>query len=225
MPEQLILRSQANQVFRILQQFDLSPQDFDWAKTSSRYTRETTVSKLLHRNTDFYFIFDFRNGAHYCELSPGQSSITEEQFPGSWDLLLGYFGSWLNYLKREIEAPDLWQAISQETVLTRASTTEDDISPFSADERKRLSSDLDEIKRYLLSTQEFSDDQKHYLDSRFIHLEEAAGRMGRKDWITLAVGILTNIVIGLALSPSIARELFRIAGSLLKWVIKSQLLQ
>jgi hypothetical protein len=69
-------------------------------------------------------------------------------------------------------------------------------------------------------TVELSADQLKFIDARLGHLKDAAGRLGRKDWTTLAMGALTSIIIGAALPPDSARELFSLAGRLLAWIVE-----
>jgi hypothetical protein len=60
--------------------------------------------------------------------------------------------------------------------------------------------------------------QLRFINARLAYLEDASKRLGRKDWMTIAVGIVTNIVVGAAFAPDTARELFRMAGQLFGWI-------
>ncbi len=61
-------------------------------------------------------------------------------------------------------------------------------------------------------------EQMEFLGRKLDDLAAAATRMGRKDWINLAVGMLTNTIVGAALSSDAAKLVFRAAGAALSWV-------
>jgi hypothetical protein len=224
MAESLILKSQANELFQLIESVHLLPQDFKWTTVNSVNEAYLEVSKLIHISSNYYFQFDFRGGNRFYEFSPGDTAQFEKA-SAHWDIQKKAFIRWLNNLKREIESPDLWSAIANEKIFSEAPSSDNNDAIFSNEERIRIAQNINEIKQYLLSTQSFSTEQKQYLDGRFDYLVAASERLGRKDWILLAVGTLTNIIIGMALMPDIARELFRIAGAVLKWVLITQLLK
>jgi hypothetical protein len=62
-----------------------------------------------------------------------------------------------------------------------------------------------------------------FLGRKLDDLAAAATRMGRKDWINLAVGMLTNTIVGAALNPDAAKLLFQAAGAALSWLWGSTL--
>jgi hypothetical protein len=225
MSESLVMKSQANEVFQNIQMHEIPPEDFEWNILPSIFNQSVYVSRLRHKSSGFYFQFDFHNNRHFCEFSPGNTTPIEQDFPGTWENQIEYLNSWLNNLQREIEAPDLWGAIANEKVLAEGSSEQDENVQFTREEIHRIHENLNEIKHYLISSQPFSPEQLNYLDARFNYLEEAATRVGRKDWIILVVGTLTNTIITLALIPSIARELLRLAGTVLSWVFNIHLLK
>jgi hypothetical protein len=54
-------------------------------------------------------------------------------------------------------------------------------------------------------------------------MEEAATRMGRKDWTSLVIGNLVSIVITLAFSGDSTRDLFRFAGEVVRKILGAML--
>jgi hypothetical protein len=220
----LILLSQKNRIFEIIQVNNIPTDQFTWVERPSNFDSRITVSALLHKPSGFYFQFDFYQGAHYCLFSPGENQQTQSEFCGDWSNQIGIFAFWLQYLMREVQAPDLWNAILNEKVLSEFSYDKNENTEFSSEEISRIQKNLEEIKQYLISAQSFSPNQLRYLDANFDYLQDAATRMGRKDWIIIVVGTLTNIAITLALNSDISRKLFHIAGLLLKWVIGFPLL-
>jgi hypothetical protein len=217
--EAVLLLSQRNAVFSLVVEVGLDPTQFEWKRSSSRKTADLVVSRLHLRDTRYFFLFDFHRGQHYAIYSPGEDRLEAEDYPGPWELQLEYVRRWLASLKTEIESPDLWAAITEPSGLVAAvADTGDDNGPFTHAERARIASSLEEIKQYLLSTQTQTSEQRAFVNARLDYLESAAHRLGRKDWITLALGVMTNIVIGVALNPEAAREMFRLAGQVLAWL-------
>lgn len=90
-------------------------------------------------------------------------------------------------------------------------------APFTAEETKYIQQSVSEVKTHLLGTALFSEAQRLFIENQFAHMGSAAARMGRKDWVVLAIGTLTNIIIGAALNPESARALFSVAQRLLGW--------
>lgn len=221
MHSQLLLKSQRREVFITIQSVGLEPAEFKWEDIPSKHSSELIVSRLVHTSSGGYYNFDFVKGSPWCEYSPGEEKFIEESYPGNWDLQLVYANKWLQYLKRELETPDLWATIVGESAMMFGTPVAGDEtnSLFTVTERERLSGCLEEIQAYLVSANDLTDTRLAFVEERLRYLEGAASRMGRKDWINLAWGALINIVVGVALSPDAARDLVRIAGSALTWVL------
>jgi hypothetical protein len=221
MSDRLILKSQANEVLEAIQAAGLQPADFLWVKRSSKHLTQVDISVIAHSPTNYFYAFDFaQKGTHWSSFSPGAEATIEEHHPGGWREQMHYVRGWLNNLKREVDTPDLWAAIGNEKALVRAAVEENTSqSPFTSAERDKLAEGLKELKAYMQATYQLTSDQISYISDRFDYLEEASGRLNRKDWLMLAIGVITNIVIGAALAPSAARDLFRLAGQMFAWIL------
>lgn len=216
MPALELLRSQRNQAFVMIREAGLEPEDFQWFEAGD-------AVRLVHIPTDYYFDFDSDRGKWNVRHFP-QDAIGIVAYYGiqeKWTDVLSIFENWIAIVQREHSAPDLW-AISQEEKKLIAEHIDDlENSPFANDEKLRISTAINELKEFLVASGQHSDSQIQFITTRLQHLEEASHRLGRKDWITLTMGTLTNIVVGAALAPEAARELLRTAGALLGWVVGS----
>ena len=107
MKKQPILRSQAKEIFDVikLKGFDIS--QFQWEERMSTKTSNLIVSALVHKPTDYYFLFDYHQGTHWVERSPGNGSFLDTQYPGSWEYQQKYYLEWIDYLKKELEFDNL----------------------------------------------------------------------------------------------------------------------
>lgn len=160
-------------------------------------------------------------GQHHAYYSPGQDAAYEECRGGSWEGQLSLVENWLTNLKREFQAPDLWSLVSEQTSLVQAASADSPNTPFSTAEIKKISDGLREVQAYIEKTHRL-DEQKHaLLESRLGYLMDAAHRQGRQDWLHVAIGVLSTVVVGLAMAPDQAKEIFRFVGSLLQAILKT----
>jgi hypothetical protein len=227
MSKRTILKSQKNDALQIIQQQGMLPEEFEWRESESTFDFEagSLVSLLVHKPSNYFFQFDFQSDMIRCSIySPGQDQQLIRRNRLHWAEQLGDLRSWIKSLKREISTPDLWAEISKEKILVEAAQQEQENTRFTTDEIHRVQENLNEIKQYLISSKEFSPEQINYLDGRFKYLGEAAERVGKKDWLMLLLGTLASVVMTLMLPTQLSGELFRVAGTLLKWVAGLHLL-
>ena len=217
MPDPVLLRSQKNEAFMVIKEAGLEPSDFQWSEAFSG-----KGLRLSHTPTGSYFVFALSSGYWNGCYFPKQSKAEEEVYVGThlqWPDVFGKFKAWVSIVQREYAEPDLWAASQQEKKLIADKIDDLENFPFSDAEQSRISVAVNELREFLISSAKHSDSQVQFITTRLQHLEEASHRLGRKDWITLAMGTLTNIVVGAALAPDAARELLRTAGSLFGWVV------
>jgi len=217
MPDPVLLRSQKNEVFMVIKEGGLEPSDFQWYEIDNG-----NGLRLTHIPTDSYFTFELSQGSWSVCYFPSPSKAAVEFFGNtqtSWSTVVEKFKIWFSVVRREYAEPDLWAASQQEKKLIAEKIDDLENSPFSDAEQSRISIAVNELREFLISNAKQSDSQVQFITTRLQHLEEASHRLGRKDWITLAMGTLTNIVVGAALAPDAARELLRTAGSLFGWVV------
>jgi len=216
METSLLLTSQKNEVFIAIEQAGLDPSEFDWRVSKSTQTADLSVAKLVHRQTGYFFEFDLKDGRHFAIYSPGRDTRQTRVRPGAWQYQFDEVLEWVSCLKRETETPDLWAAVAQEKQLVEAASASDvDDSPFTPGEQDRIHAKLKEIQEYLFATKELTEGQADYARRRFEYLEGAVSRLGRRDWLHTTIGVLTTIIVGVALSSDEARELLRFVGSAL----------
>jgi hypothetical protein len=223
--DRTLLRWQGNEVFQLIQETGLDPSQFSWERVRQG---NAEISRLVPKETSFHFDFgdaydsNKRRWLWECRWVPIADRRVEMQVQSdAWPGVLVWVQEWLTVLTKEISAPDLWAALASESQLVRtAAGPFDDNAPFTTPEEIRVAQVIHELKEHLLRTVELSADQLKFIEARLGHLEDAAGRLGRKDWTTLAMGALTSIIIGTALPPDSARELFSLAGRLLSWIVE-----
>ena len=93
-----------------------------------------------------------------------------------------------------------------------------DNAPFLPEELERIATSIDQIRSAMRTRADLSSEQLRYLSDRLEEMRQASERLGRKDWVNLAVGTLTSIVVSAAFDPAAARTLLQAAGTALSWV-------
>lgn len=90
---------------------------------------------------------------------------------------------------------------------------------FTDDEIKKITSSIEEIKVSISKMSDITSEQFHFISRKFDEINDASKRLGRKDWMNLVVGILTNTIISLALNQNTAKTMFQVANTALSWVL------
>lgn len=212
-----LLKTVKNAVLELVLQSGIDPSEFHWKdgriEDGSEYgVAEFTVSILNHASGHF-----FRFGAYTDTFSPGHASrIAHEDISyvrENWPNRLNIVHNWLRYLKRELDAPDLWSAILQERQLLRISSQPQlPNAQFTSEEKQYVIHQLDDIRRLLVSSHRLQAEQAETIEQGFNYIVESMDRSGKKDWLMLAIGSLVTIATTATLSPEIAREMFHRFG-------------
>jgi hypothetical protein len=208
-----LLTTVKDAVFQLVLDSGIDPSEFQWktarVEDGTEYgVYEYRMSILEHSSGYFY-----RFGAYTDTFSPGESSrIAIEDVSyirEKWNQRLNIVGNWLAFLKRELEAPDLWAAILQEKRLLRI-TFESRIpnTQFTTDEKQYIARQLDEIRRQLITSHRLQSEQAESIEQGFNYIVESMNRFGKKDWLILAIGSLVSIAATSTLSPEITSDMF-----------------
>src|SRR5437016_7614611 len=99
--DRTLTKTDKNKVFEILRLFNLDPAEFRWSEEHSiEHNDQVTYSKLQHRPTAYYFIFN----EYSLSFSPG--SYTRIQHERSLDAFTRYtfVSQWATRLRKEIDA-------------------------------------------------------------------------------------------------------------------------
>jgi hypothetical protein len=173
----------------------------------------------VHVPTGLYLEARFQEGfLNSIDYSPGPNGRKGYLQVRQWPDVMRSARTWAEGLKRELSAPDLWAAIEAEREFMSGVPTSASNSPFDQQEKAQIVRSLREIKDFLINTQQLSEDQKVLTSGRLAELEEAAYRLGRKDWILIAIGTMMNIVVSAGFNPEQAQALVHFASNALRWL-------
>ena len=208
---QTLLKTQRNEVFKILQDAGLEVADFSWVDVKS-FGQDGTVSCLNYKEGKLYFKFDydFLSQCWDCEFSPGEELPVEKAH--KIDLLeevFGCVGMWAESLKSEIDAPDLWREIQKYQPIFSLAHREQIVNePIPAYEAEEISKALNELTTKVTKHFQLSQEQGELVRFKLDYLSDAVKRQGRLDWEHICISVLVTIVMGLAMAPEQAKELW-----------------
>jgi hypothetical protein len=156
-------------------------------------------STLRHRPSGAYFVFGGHAGDYVTRYQAGDSPV-EERTGLSQYRLMEQVGFWLAEIKRDIETPDLWAQLQGEAELLGAASDETvENTPFTPAEQEEIAGQLRELREYVRRTYSLSKSQTRFLEERLDYLPEASNRVGRKDWLLMAAGVMLTYFLEAAL--------------------------
>jgi hypothetical protein len=209
-----VLRSQQNQILDLVRTARLEPREFRWVKTASRFDDSVIVDGLVHEPTQFRFAFEWMDGrmasGHYAIFSPGQSQFEQTEFPGGWNEQLGYVVKWLDCLKREMDAPPLWEQLAAGEPMLSMPWLGGVDSPFLPQEVEAIAVRLTEVRAYLQT--ELPTGAMVAVSESLDRLEHASQSQGRISWAQMAIGAFIGMVWAGLMPPDQARAALTLIG-------------
>jgi hypothetical protein len=223
MEEKLLLTYQKNDVLKSIQGAGLTPLDFEWKRAQSTGLSQTTVSKLLykHKGGDYYFKFDWANTDDFnpflvriSEFSPGREDSKETRGVGDWESQRETVAEWLQYPKREVDTPDLWEQLSdyapREKFIDAGAMSN---APFSDSEAEKVVESLKRLQKEIEKNFSLQEDQLAFVTRQIEYLKDGAKRQGKRDWLHTSIGVVATVAMGLALSPERTKLLWELVKS------------
>jgi len=97
-------------------------------------------------------------------------------------------------------------------------------TPFTTIELERIASSLEGIRSVMGKRTDITHEKLDFISRKLDEMQAAAERLGRKDWMNLAIGTLTSIIVTAALESSAAKALLQAASAALSWVFGSNII-
>jgi len=204
-----LLKSQKAQVFDLAKAYGFGPARLKWIRLGSHFRHGGNVPALQVIGTDFFFAFDDDRGGRIAAFSPGLEALNESQRANNIEEVLQFFIAWLQYLRRELAAPDPWAEIERQTVCFDLRFGEGmSESPFSVAEYRQVKQTLSVIQELLITHAKGNGIEHDSILAGIKRLEKAAENQDRKSWFQLVVGYLLSTATAMALDPEKTRALF-----------------
>ncbi len=113
-----------------------------------------------------------------------------------WAKVIAEVQSWAKRVADYQQIPDLWASARKvQELITEAQDHGSDNAPFTAGEQARISDQLREIKEYIQSTYELTDEQMARVEEALDTAEQASRRIGRKDWLMAFNGAVFSLFL------------------------------
>lgn len=220
-----LLVSQRNEVFAVLTGCGIAPSAFAWEITSSRFLKHTRVSTLRHRESSFYFSFDWHSATNEDGMdigirsafsrSPGDVHREEQRRLLGWNVQVAAFSEWLSLLERELGQQDLWSiALRDGESLTREALDIEDNSPFRPDEVRAIQDQLEAFRSEVRASLQLHAAELARVESHVQYLRDSSERLGRKDWINLLLGVLIQLTLQVSSTSAIKDSVGKLWRSL-----------
>ncbi len=222
MDKHILLKSQKNEIFELILSREFDPINFQWCEVQSERHRDLpTVPELRFVDSGFFFVFDTERDRHVARYSPGSERLVVEGAPATWMAQKNHFRTWLSFLKREIEQPDLWYEISKYQLPSDSDSTPADFNePFTVNEFEQIERGLDQIKSHLLENFAESEEHVQFVEERLQYLTESAKRQGRKDWLHTCIGVIFTMATSLTLAPEEAQNIWLMIKSFVSGIVQ-----
>jgi hypothetical protein len=220
----LLMKSQKNDVFELIQKSELDPFNFEWTTDSFRdesLAQYITVDKIVYKNSDYFFIFGFVGNEHYAFFSPGDTTMIQEAYTGTWMIQKQWFRNWLIYLKREIHSPDLWQELSRYE-LSKGDRISDETTnaPFTVYQAEQIIDGINKLRFHIEEQFSLNEYENKLVNDKLDYLIDAAKRQGRMDWIHTAIGVTFTLAASLNMSPDQANTIWSFIKNAVSGVIQ-----
>jgi hypothetical protein len=180
---------QRNAIFEAVEAGGLDPREctFDYGTEGARVT---------HVPSESYFLLEGSAGHYTTTVAVGEMPTVGGLDAYTWPTVEERVGRWAGDVKRDIETPDLWAELQRERdILTGALYEDVENTPFTSEEQAEIGQLLREIKEYAEKTYSLSEAQMLSLEARFDEAKTAAGRIGRKDWRLLFLGVMFTVIV------------------------------
>lgn len=207
-----LLRSQKNELYRIIEEMGLSPSQFSFEPVPSRSGIVPTATRLNYLNSPYAFLFDRkgRREIHYVLYCPGLHEYEDEATPGpDWQLVIAYVKEWLQNLKRELGSEDKWQSLAVALSETKVDFTPAAKEPFSVQEYDQLLGRLEAAKEQIANS-DLLEEEIEVLQVKFDHLGRMAKTLDKSDWQDLFVGTLVSSISSMGLAPGAAQSVWNL---------------
>jgi hypothetical protein len=206
----LLPKLQRNQIFAAIQSAGLDPIEFDLEDDGGKV-------RIKHKWSESSLTVGWDAGRYVGHSIVGDAPPWPFE-TYSWQTTIPRISSWLEWVKFDLETPDLWAELRQEADLLGAISHDNENTPFTPSEQKEISKRLRELAEKVRHTHSLSEAQMQALNTKLDYLVKAAGRLGRIDWRNALVGAILGLVFTVALPPESARDiifgLFRAIGQL-----------
>jgi hypothetical protein len=213
-------------LYTVLEEQGFNPTDFQIVTAPENNISGAAGEGVMLKGTKHFFSV-YRNPSDYSGtrfiaiFSPGKEEMQEWQECYEWMSVSMAFGTYLSFLRREMEAVDPWASAEKfsKKVQTLPSVA-DENAPITASERTKIQGTLDEIRQTLLEHVGQSEKKQTYVKEQFAVLHDAIGKFGKKDYLMLVYTTVIGVATTVGVSPDLGSQIIGLLNSLLSHLPK-----
>jgi len=193
------VKEQRNNVFEGLIEANLSPAECNFTVTDDWALLEHVASGSF---LTFHTAIDGRN----LTWRIGEAARVERIF--TYDEIKHTVTAWAQGVLRDINMPDLWMDFhDSRQFLSQANQKTFSNTPFSPEEQAQIARHLKQIGEYIKTTYDLSSEQMSRIETKLDEAEDAAQRIGRKDWLLMFLGILFTLIVTGLVPPTAVEQI------------------
>jgi hypothetical protein len=163
------------------------------------------VEALVHRPTGYSFEFGVdKNGSLWAFFQPGPDGSRKGEHAGNWDWVSSYARQWIERVREEHNAPDLWAAVADQRELITETGVEN--TPFTSAEQGRIAEQLTEVMEYLRATSDLEAGRLERIETELRYLKDASRRLPRLDWRNVLLGSFLSLAIDAVIPPGLMQH-------------------
>ncbi len=206
----MLLKKQRNQLFGILQEYDIIIDSFEMTDTDRFNIKQldSNFSFSLIENTGGH---DYLVGGFWVRYKPDIYASPEPNgadVPCNWESVVRIFREWSSTLKEELEAPDLW-AEAAKTAQLFAGTTEAPDDKFTRTELAEVQGQLRQLQQSFAAATLPEPARQKLIELTQTAAMKAEG-LTKKDWQNWIIGGFISSITSLALNPTQAGEVLKL---------------
>jgi hypothetical protein len=192
----LLSQVQKNAIFLTVKQTGFDPVEFKLGV----FNNDETILTHKPSNSEFSIGSPDLGGGIIVKMVVGDGPRLMS-VANDWGPLLR---TWLEQLKVELGEPDLWAENGKQPLSELMQG--DDNTLFSPAEQDRIADVLAEIKREAAEAYGLPDVELHALNAKIDYLIEARKHTRRKDWLIVAVTIISQPIVSDILTPAVMHK-------------------
>jgi hypothetical protein len=200
----MLLRSQRNKFFEILDEVGISPNDATEKHEESYYRIGVFVDEV-----DCVFCVSLaRADSFEISMQPGSEYGRDDFTVEKWEEVIECFYGWANQVHSELSSPDLWVEAAKNAQLF-APTAEPSDDKFTRTELAEVQGQL-RLLQLSFTQAALSESAKQKLIELTRTAAVKAEGLTRKDWQNWIIGGFISAITGLALNPTQAGEVLKL---------------
>jgi len=165
------------------------------------------ITSVTYKHSNYYYMINASETQFLLNCSPGENALTESSQVSTWAHASTYFNRWLTNLRREIEVIDKWKQLEEQ--MPDISIIQDgNNGKFTFNEFIQVETKINLLKLRILEIP-LEPEQIRVLNDKLDYCIELAKSANKFDWGSYFLGVITNIILTLSVTPANAHMIWQ----------------